>query len=194
MKTFIGGKLITLLALAALVGCGNTNEAVDDRNRMMNELDPTGGTEQQQMDNELNDRLGYVRYTKEENDLDADRNREVTIDRTEMANMITRIILDSDGFDEVATLVTDEEVLIAYLKNDEFEQVEAADIAKKTAMSVLPRYFDIYVSDNEVLIDDIHSLHNSTTTNQNYDNTINRIIDEMKQSPQGYNNKQNDME
>jgi len=107
----------------------------------------------------------------------------------EMADMITRIILQYEGFDEVATLVTDEEVLIVYDRNDEMEDENAADIARKTAVSLMPGFFDIYVSDNEALINDIQSLHNSTTNNQNYDNTIDNIISEMKKSPQGTNDQ-----
>ncbi|GGB36538.1 hypothetical protein GCM10011409_12450 [Lentibacillus populi] len=102
-----------------------------------------------------------------------------------MADMITRLILRNEGFDEVATLVTDEEVLIAYQKNDNLDDRTAADIASKTAKSTMPGFFDVYVSDNGTLMNDIQSLHNSSATNKNYDNTIEQIINEMNKSPQG---------
>ncbi|WP_165767927.1 YhcN/YlaJ family sporulation lipoprotein [Virgibacillus indicus] len=180
-KLFIPG---IVLAVTVISGCAANDNAMDERNENISELDPAREL-QAPADDELNNRLGYVRYTKDQLNNDAERNHAVTMDRTQMANMITRIILRNDGFNEVATLVTDEEVLIAYDKNEDIDEDIAADIAKKTAVSVMPEFFDVYVSDNDTLIRDIHSLHNSTTTNKNYDNTIDSIIDEMKNSSQG---------
>lgn len=99
--------------------------------------------------------------------------------------LITRIALRGEGLEQVATLVTDEEVLIAYEKSDDVDEKEAANIARKTAQSVIPQYYEIYVSDNESLINDIQSLHNSSTTDGSYENTIDQIIKEMEKSPQG---------
>lgn len=149
------------------------------------DLDPTRN-QQTPADSETDNRLGFVRYTKEKVDQDQDINRTTTIDRNHMADMITRIILRHGGFNEVATLVTGKEVLIAYEKRDDMDAKTAADVAKRTAMSILPRFFDVYVSDNPSLIGSIHSLHNETTTTNNYQNTIDQIIQEMKKSPQGY--------
>src|SRR5699024_8510526 len=100
-----------------------------------------------------------------------------------MADTIPKIILQNKASDEVATLVTDEDVLIAYQVNDKIAGDNAAEIARKSAMSVLPRYFEIIVSDNAVIMHDIQSLHNSTTTNKHYDNYKDEIINEMKKSP-----------
>lgn len=44
----------------------------------------------------------------------------------------------------------------------------------------MPGYFDVYVSENENVMQDIQSLRNSSVTEENYDNTINRIINEIK--------------
>ncbi|TRM13049.1 hypothetical protein FH966_15770 [Lentibacillus cibarius] len=174
---------LSLLTAFALVGCNNTDNAADEREQIVDELDPEA--ENTPKNPEGNDKLGYVRYSKEQVDNDNEKSHIVNIDRTKMANMIARIILRNDGFDEVATLVTDKEALIAYAKEDELETENAADIAKKTAVSILPEYFDVYVSDNEMIMHDIQSLHNSSTKNDNYDNTLDQIIDRMKQSLQG---------
>ena len=47
----------------------------------------------------------------------------------------------------------------------------------------MPGFFDIYVSDNKSLIGDIQSLHNSST-NREYDNLIEQLINKMKETPQ----------
>ncbi|WP_229683051.1 YhcN/YlaJ family sporulation lipoprotein [Virgibacillus oceani] len=175
MKVFLS----LAFAMVVISGCGNTENATDERDQISDELDPAQEL-QSPADQEQNNRLGYVRYTKDQLNNDGEKNHTAQIDRREMANMITRIILRNDGFDEVATLVTDEEVLIAYQKNDELEDKRAADIAKRSAMSATPRFYHVYVSDNVTLMNDIHSLHNSTSQNKNYDNTIEQIINEME--------------
>ncbi|HLR75576.1 MAG TPA: YhcN/YlaJ family sporulation lipoprotein [Virgibacillus sp.] len=164
----------------------STNNAQDEGNSI-NQLGPDF-EQQSPRDREINDQLGFVRYKKDELELgDPEANdRVATIDRTKMADMITQMILQNDDFEEVATLVTDQEVLIAYKENGDLDEHDNADIARKTAMSVMPRYFDIYVTNNDGLMNDIHSLHNSSTQNRNYDNTIQKIIQEMKKTPQGH--------
>lgn len=172
-----------IIMCAALAGCGTSDNAAEEHDQIAEELDPSN---EKTPDNPAGEnKLGYVRYTKEQVNNNTEQNHSVNIDRTKLANMITRIILRNGGFDEVATLVTDQEVLIAYEKNDELTVEEAADIAKKTAISAVPGYFHVYVSGNESLMKDIHSLHNSSVQDDSYDNTIDSIIREMKKSPQG---------
>ncbi|WP_077327826.1 YhcN/YlaJ family sporulation lipoprotein [Virgibacillus siamensis] len=178
--------LSLLLISAALAGCANNDNpdnATDERDQITDELDPSN--ESAPGNSEQDKKLGYVRYTKDQLNNDAERDHSVRIDRTKLANMITRIILRNDGFEEVATLVTDKEVLIAYDKNDQLKEKEAAEIAKKTAVSAVPGYFHVYVSGDDTLIQDIHSLHNSNVQDDSYDNTLDIIIREMKKSPQG---------
>lgn len=168
----------TLCALIIASGCSDySNNATDQGDA----LDPAKNQQSPPVDDDLNDKLGYVHYTRSEMDTDpSPRSPNLTIDRNAMANMITKTIMQNDGFEEAATLVTDQEVLIAFQKTEDMDRKLAADIAKKSAMSVMPRYFDIYVSDKAVLIKDIHSLHKASTKNKNYDNTVDQIIHEMK--------------
>lgn len=176
--------VIGALTLFSLSACGNNENAMDERDDIVDELDPSA-EQQSAEDAELNDRLGYVHYTKDQVNNDDEMEHGVSIDRTQVANVITRIALRGEGLEQVATLVTDEEVLIAYEKSDDVDEKEAANIARKTAQSVIPQYYEIYVSDNESLINDIQSLHNSSTTDGSYENTIDQIIKEMEKSPQG---------
>jgi len=179
-----------LLTAIILAGCGGTDNAADDerlqaeeRDQIVEELDPEQETTPSNPSGD--NKLGYVRYTKEQVENETEEQHSINIDRTSLANMITRIILRNDGFAEAATLVTDDKALIAYDKEDDLDSEKAADIANKTAVSILPGYFDVYVSDRASLINDIQSLHNSSIKDNNYDNTINQIIEQMKKSPQG---------
>lgn len=164
-----------------LVACSGNESTTRESEQIADKLNPNNQANTMD-ESDKNQKLGYVRYSKDE--IGEDENPPITMDRNQYADMITRIILDNDGFNEVATLVTDQEVLIAYDKNDDLSVEQAADIAKRTAKSIMPGFFDIYVSDNESLMYDIQSLHNSTT-NRQYDNTVNQLIGEMKKSPQG---------
>lgn len=183
LPLFISSGLIL-----SLVGCDQDKGAMEE-DELVDKLDPA--LETTDKNDQLN-KLGYVRYTKDELKEDEKTSRELTMNREEVADIITRLILRNDHFKEVATLVTDEEVLIAYQKEEEQDSKYTADIAKQSAMSIIPAYYEVYVSDNERLMDSIHSLKNSTTKNKNYDNTVNSIIEEMKKSPQGVDKKMND--
>lgn len=173
---------IGVFILLTVAGC-NLDQTQNEQDKIAEELDPARNG-QPPRDPEWDNRLGYVNYTKDQFEQDPEQSH-MDLDRNQMADSIARIILQHEAFDEIATLVTDREVLIAYEKNDTLTEDEAADFAKKSASSITPRFFDIYVSDNPVLIPQIHSLHNSTTKESDYDNTLEQIISEMKQSSQG---------
>ncbi|MFA1821378.1 YhcN/YlaJ family sporulation lipoprotein [Virgibacillus oceani] len=173
------------IMLLVMTGCDTTNNTLNEREQRANELNPDREELQNPGDQEINDQLGYVHYTQEQFEQNEDEDQIVTMDRNEMASMITRIILRNEAFDQVATLVADDEVLIAYEIGDGTDENNAAEIARKTAESVMPRYFDIVVSDNPSLIPDIQSLHISRTSHPNYQNTIDKLMEEMKTSPQG---------
>lgn len=156
-----------------------TDQSMEDRQRedVTNQLDPNRNFDHSP-NQDVNHNLGYVRYSKNEIDMQDQNQKEAKIDRSQMADMITRLILTSDGFEEVATLITDKEVFIAYDKGGNRDSDEAKQIARKTAESVMPRFYEIYVTDNKSYMYDIQSLHNSGT-NRDYDNLIQKFIDEM---------------
>jgi ribosomal protein S17E len=106
------------------------------------------------------------------------------LDREQVANIISQLSVDIPNVNDVATLVTDQEVLIAY-DTDSKNRNMTADQVKKTAMSVVPRYYHVYVSDNKVLMRDVENLANLDSTSRNARNTVNGLIKQMKKSPQG---------
>lgn len=163
------GRIIMYACILLLVAGCNTNDVIQPQQNQLKQPER----------DEFHDQLGFVHHKRDEVDDDLERDRTLSFDREEMANIITRIILKNESFDEVATLVTDKEVLIAFASNDSIEAERAEEIAEGVAASVLPRFFNIYASSNESLIHDIHSLHNSRTTRKNYDNTIRNIIEFM---------------
>lgn len=172
------------IVIIALSACTDADSSLgDEHDKIAEQLDPTGEegsiSNQHYNDPEADSRLGYVNYTRDQFDLNPEQDYVATMDRNEMADIISRIIIRHEGFDEIATLVTGEEVLIVYEKNDTLNDREAKEVARKSAMSVIPRFFEIYVTDDSSLIGDIQSLHNETTKEDDYQNTLNRIIREI---------------
>lgn len=179
---------VFLLCILVVAACG-TNQEAEEQEQIRNELDPARNDQTEESFEEEN-RLGFVHYNQDQLKNDHENYPNMTMDRHKYADMISRIILRTEGFNEVATLVTDKEVLIAYEKSDELEDATAADIASHTAMAIMPRYYEVYVSQNSSLIADIQSLHNDNTQEGMYRKTITSIIEQMKKSPQGINNEE----
>ncbi|GIO28636.1 YhcN/YlaJ family sporulation lipoprotein [Ornithinibacillus bavariensis] len=186
--------LISIVSVSILLSaCAHTDTSTGEREQVLDQLDPNRENKTQNT-TDINDKFGYVNYKRDQLVQDREDNHVASINRVEMADTIARLILRNEGFNQVAALVTDEHVLIAYDRDEGLSSEVAADIASKTAVSVMPAFYDVYVTDNDTLIPDIQSLHNTTTSSMNYNNTINRIIKEMKKSPQGIKHKEDVMD
>ncbi|RBW71283.1 YhcN/YlaJ family sporulation lipoprotein [Bacillus taeanensis] len=140
-------------------------------------------TTQKLIPNQDTDQFGYVRLQKNEND-STQQGVIGAIDRDAVADMITRMAVNLPNVNEAATLVTDDKVLIGY-QTDAEGRFETADQVKKTALSVIPRYYHVYVSDDDTVISDIERFQNLTTRTNNIDSYLQSTIQKMKQSPQG---------
>jgi len=180
-----------LCTITALTGCtkdatkndvyeesGNTINVNNKRHELYNEGASRG------VRNVSND-YGFVRHQKSPimNDNTAN-NHYTALDREQLANIISKYSTNIPNVNDVATLVTDQEVLIAYDTNSKDRNL-TADQVKKTAMSVVPRYYHVYVTDNKVLMRDVENLANTDSTGRNARNLVNGLITQMKKSPQG---------
>lgn len=140
----------------------------------------------------VSDDYGFVRHQK--SPIKGDRGgmqHYAAIDREQVANIISQLSTDIPNVNDVATLVTDQEVLVSY-DTDSKDRNNTADQVKRTAMSVVPRYYHVYVSDNTKLMRDVENLANLDSTSHNARNLVNGLITQMKKSPQG--NRMSDSE
>jgi ribosomal protein S17E len=140
----------------------------------------------------VSDDYGFVRHQR--SPIQGDRGgtaHYAAIDREQVANIISQLSTDIPNVDDVATLVTDQEVLVSY-DTDSKDRNQTADQIKRTAMSVVPRYYHVYVSDNTKLMRDVENLANLDSTSHNARNLVNGLITQMKKSPQG--NRMSDSE
>lgn len=120
-------------------------------------------------------------------------NENVAIDREQLASVITPLVASLPNVKRAATLVTDEDVLVVYETNSS-DRSETADQVKRTAMSVVPRYYHAYVSDDWKLAQDIENFATLGSNGNHIDHTIDKTIQNMLQSPQGkeYNKGENE--
>ncbi|WP_339211063.1 YhcN/YlaJ family sporulation lipoprotein [Aeribacillus sp. FSL K6-8210] len=135
--------------------------------------------------NKDSDSFGYVRHQKSPTaGIEKATVKTPVINREQLADVIGRLAVQLPNVHDAATLVTDEEVLIAY-KTDSNNKFETADQVKKTAASIVPRYFHIYVTDNPNLFKEIESYSTLDGESPNINRNLNQTIQRMLKSPQG---------
>jgi hypothetical protein len=187
-------KTLSVLGIACLmatVGCSNDASHKDvyeesghsinvnnKRNELYNEKQTQG------VRNMSND-FGYVRHQKSPVMGDAHSNgRPIAMNREQLAHVISSLGTDLPNINDIATLVTDQEVLIAY-DTDAQDRNRTADMVKRTAMSVVPRYYHVYVSDNKRMFREVENLSHLESTSRGSRHLVDNLIKEMKKSPQG---------
>lgn len=128
---------------------------------------------------------GYVRHQKSPVATDVNINNNTTdINREQLADMIGRLTVQIPNVNDAAALVTDEEVLIAYNTDSKNRNI-TADQVKRTAMSVVPRYFHVYVSDNPTAFKDLERFESLGPLNDNGEKMLEGTKKQMLKSPQG---------
>jgi len=134
--------------------------------------------------NDSSANFGYVRHQKSGIPNDVTYTETPGLDREATANAISSLAVQLPNIQDVATLVTDEEVLVAY-RTDSDNRFETADQVKKTALSAIPRYYHVYVSDNPNMIQQIEAYSPLDSTSRDIDEILTKTINKMLESPQG---------
>lgn len=194
-------KKLTLLAcfgLLAFLGACNNDSAVEG----LYEESKSGNTiniHNQEPENYNRDQknkseaFGYVRHQKSPimGDQVSDSHYSA-IDREKVADTISRLSTALPNVDDVSTLVTGEEVLVVY-DTDSNNRELTADQVKKTALSVVPRWYHVYVSDNIGLRQNVENFASLDSDSEKAEYAIDKLIKDMKKSPQGkkVNNEEN---
>ncbi|WP_458420687.1 YhcN/YlaJ family sporulation lipoprotein [Bacillus pumilus] len=127
-------------------------------------------------------RAGYVRYQRQQ--VTDQKERTPALNREHLAHVITSLTVQLPNIKDAATLVTDEDALIVYRTGNK-NRDESADQVKKTAVSVLPRYYHVYVSDNPEYFQSIANFSRLQTNSRDFDQILTKTIQQMKYSPQG---------
>nr|WP_052504462.1 YhcN/YlaJ family sporulation lipoprotein [Rossellomorea aquimaris] len=135
--------------------------------------------------------FGYVRQQKSPTGGQTISTKDMySINREQVADTISKMSVALPDVKDCSTLVTDEEVLVSYVtdKKDKDGRFEVADQVKKTAMSVIPRWYHVYVTDDKSLMRNVENLAKMDSDSRNANTAIDDTINLMLQdSPQGRN-------
>ncbi|WP_042461220.1 YhcN/YlaJ family sporulation lipoprotein [Neobacillus dielmonensis] len=183
--------ILGLFTITALSGCskdsanrdvyeesGNTINVNNKRHELYNE-----GASRDLRD--VSRDYGFVRHQKSPvmNDNETD-DHYAALDREQIANIISKFSTSMANVNDAATLVTDQEVLVVY-DTDTKDRNFTADQVKRTALSVVPRYYHVYVSDNKTLMRDLENLAHLDSGSAQARNQVVPLIKKMLKSPQG---------
>lgn len=130
-------------------------------------------------------RFGFVRHQRETALPRGGSNPNIAAyDPELLADAISKLAILVPDVHDVATLVTDKQVLVAYKTNSD-NNFETADQVKRTAMSVVPRFFHVYVSDDPKMLTSIERFGSLSSTTKGVQEVLEHTIEEMLLSPQG---------
>ncbi|GIN19825.1 MAG TPA: sporulation protein [Bacillus bacterium] len=118
----------------------------------------------------------------------ADFERNDTIDREKTARTISKMTVALPNVLDSSVVVTDSEVLISYKlsETDDKTRFETADQVKKTAMSAVPRWYHVYVTDDPALRQYVENIGSIDPYTANKNKAVRDTIRMMKESsPQG---------
>ncbi|WP_336990527.1 YhcN/YlaJ family sporulation lipoprotein [Bacillus infantis] len=182
--------IIGICSLSALAACQNfssKDEMYEESGNTINVNDqrPELYNQNYRRGNNMSESYGYVRHQRSPILGDNSSNDHyAAINREQVADIIAKYCTDVPNVDDVSALVTDEEVLLVY-DTDSKDRAETADQVKKMAMSVIPRWYHVYVSDNTNLRKNVENYATMDSDSRNMEYAINETIKEMLQSPQG---------
>ncbi len=187
-KIFI---VVSLCALMAATGCqavmDNNSPIARENHEIVNFRNRSEGFNVINPDKDYHEfqRFGFVRHKKETALPRGGTHPHIALyDPELLADAISKLALKLPNVHDVATLVTDRHVLVAYETNSD-NRFETADQVKKTAMSAVPRFFNVYVSDKPQMINSIERFGSLSTRTEGVDDVLENTINEMLESPQG---------
>jgi hypothetical protein len=186
-----------LCGLLTVTGCGANQTAdrdiYDESGNTINVNDERPDIYNTQNMGNKRKEFGYVRHQKNPINGRTNSDTGTTLDREKLADMISKLSSDLPNVNDAATLVTDEEVLVAY-QTDSNDRNLTADQVKRTAMSVVPRYYHVYVTDNTNLRQNVENFATVDSGSRNVDSMIDQLIVKMLKSPQGRAMSENENE
>jgi len=134
--------------------------------------------------------FGFASQTSNPEDNQGENHgKEFKLDRQVTADAISRFAASIQGVDYASAVVTGQEVLISYevAPDADIDRNEVADQVKRSALSVIPRWFHVYVTDDPSLRINIERLAQTNLTHADMKTSIAATIDLMRESsPQGY--------
>ncbi|KQU20384.1 YhcN/YlaJ family sporulation lipoprotein [Peribacillus butanolivorans] len=194
-KTIIAVGLSSIIALTGCATNKDKDQGMGPNNNADNPTNVNNPTQYYDEDyrnhDNKSDDFGFTRTNKTTIKGRNISNKTATVDREQLADIISTLSVQLPNVNDAATLVTDEEVLVVYDTNTK-NRTDTADQVKRTAMSIVPRYYHVYVSDDPTLAQNVENFATLQSDSKGVDYTIEETIKRMLKSPQGH--KMSDVE
>ncbi|WP_425454712.1 YhcN/YlaJ family sporulation lipoprotein [Falsibacillus pallidus] len=187
----------SILGVALLSAC--QNKAADDNHLFHDNGNTINVSDRPELYNEnlANNKskhaenFGYVRQQKSPIMNEGINYQEIyAVNREKTADTISKMAVGTlPKVHDCSTLVTDHEVLIAYKTDAEGkkERNDVADQVKKTALSVVPGWYHVYVTDDPTLMRNVENIASMDSNMANVHDVIRDTANLMlKRSPQGH--------
>jgi len=175
-----------------LVGCGINNKKTAEDNHVYhksgNSINVAEHGENYNRNQQEDDLFGFVRQVKSPVPGGEAAKPMKGMNKEQTADNIGQILVMLPGVEDASVLVTDQEVLIAYITNEkrDSERFEIADQVKKTAISAVPRFYHVYITDDPTLRQNIENIASMNARSSNKDTTVRDTVKLMlERSPQG---------
>ncbi|WP_139490727.1 YhcN/YlaJ family sporulation lipoprotein [Brevibacillus dissolubilis] len=181
-------------------GIGNNNDtsgisAFDRSNYRMNTSIYRGLTGQntagiRSTERNAMNKMGYFKVDRNSMRTNSDQLNSVYVDRDALAQVVGNVTASVPGVNNTTVLVSDEEVFVGIRTENNRDGKTATTKARMNAMSVSPRYFKVYVTNNQAMIDELSRIASrGTNTNnlslRNNDRTIENLVRRFGGTPDG---------
>lgn len=134
--------------------------------------------------NNGNGRKGYGYATYNSRDISPQQNGTFYVDRNVLARAVGTVVASIPGVDRSTVLVTDEEIFIGC---PGVTDTEVLNRAKLAAWGMSPRWYEIYISGNEDVVDRVNTLVNRTGNNPIDDQQLEGILKSSTMDMTGMN-------
>ncbi len=192
--------VIAMMCAILLSACGTMDRQAADDNTLYKKSGNTINQYEQhdQYNQSLNndEPFGFVRQVKSPLEGETMDNQDIKgMNREQLAYTISKLTVALNHVVDSSVVVTDREVLIAYQTDDEegkqVSKEEIADQVKKTAQSVVPRWFNVYVTDDPTLrqnVENIASMNlRMAEKNKTIADTVKLMLDRTPQETEQMN-------
>lgn len=149
-----------------VVACGTVDRQAADNDTLYNKSGNSINKYEQhdEYNRSINndEQFGFVRQVKSPIEDETMDEQEIQgMNREQTADTISKLTIALNHVVDSSVVVTDREVLIAYNLDDMYQnntRKEIADQVKKTAESVVPRWFNVYVTDDPTLRQNVENI------------------------------------
>ncbi|MFA9560035.1 YhcN/YlaJ family sporulation lipoprotein [Evansella sp. AB-rgal1] len=177
------------LFLLTLSACGTNNDASQQGFQLFGEYQQPEERfviNRRASDEDINKyhRFGFHRDSKETAYSGQNVPQYSVYDHSLLAETISHVSATLPSIEEIAVLVTEQHVLMAYESTNN-NKSEVATQLRKTAYSFVPAYFDVYVAEGRLFMKDIERFQGLSSQDPSYRGTLDATIEEMKSYPQG---------